>query len=46
VIAADAVLLQKVQRLSSVQHSAWEHLQGLLHQSLCLLQFMNNVQAS
>ncbi|GLD95882.1 hypothetical protein PINS_up004560 [Pythium insidiosum] len=43
-LVADAALLRRVDALCSVQQQQWEHLQQLLHNNLCLVQYFSKIQ--
>ncbi len=44
VLAQDTVLLERVVELHTAQQQAWEHLQSLLLNSMCLVQHFSNIQ--
>lgn len=43
-LAADAELLARAQDVYDVQRAQWEHLQQLLHNNLCLVQYFSKIQ--
>ncbi|GMF40092.1 unnamed protein product [Phytophthora fragariaefolia] len=43
-LVADAVLLAQVDELGSLQQQQWQHLQKLLHNNLCLVQYLSKIQ--
>uniref|UniRef100_K3W5I7 Small-subunit processome Utp21 domain-containing protein n=1 Tax=Globisporangium ultimum (strain ATCC 200006 / CBS 805.95 / DAOM BR144) TaxID=431595 RepID=K3W5I7_GLOUD len=43
-LVADAALLEQVDALCNVQQQQWEHLQQLLHNNLCLVQYFSKIQ--
>lgn len=43
-LVADSALLAQVDALGSVQQQQWQHLQKLLHNNLCLVQYLSKIQ--
>lgn len=43
-LVADAGLLAQVEELCNLQKQQWEHLQKLLHNNLCLVQYFSKIQ--
>ncbi|KAL3664877.1 hypothetical protein V7S43_010055 [Phytophthora oleae] len=43
-LIADSALLAQVDALGSVQQQQWQHLQKLLHNNLCLVQYLSKIQ--
>ncbi|OQR88110.1 hypothetical protein ACHHYP_07540 [Achlya hypogyna] len=44
ILVTDAALLSHVAQVHEVQQRVWEHLQGLLHNNLCLVQYFSKMQ--
>ncbi|ETO59647.1 hypothetical protein, variant 2 [Phytophthora nicotianae P1976] len=43
-LVADPALLAQVDELGAVQQQQWQHLQKLLHNNLCLVQYLSKIQ--
>ncbi|KAF1784390.1 Porphobilinogen deaminase, dipyrromethane cofactor binding site [Phytophthora cactorum] len=43
-LVADSALLAQVDELGAVQQQQWQHLQKLLHNNLCLVQYLSKIQ--
>ncbi|CAI5709122.1 unnamed protein product [Peronospora destructor] len=43
-LVADPTLLAQVDELGAVQQQQWQHLQKLLHNNLCLVQYLSKIQ--
>ncbi|CAI5719104.1 unnamed protein product [Hyaloperonospora brassicae] len=43
-LVADPVLLAQADELGGVQQQQWQHLQKLLHNNLCLVQYLSKIQ--
>ncbi|KAG1703419.1 hypothetical protein DVH05_007367 [Phytophthora capsici] len=43
-LVTDSALLAQVDALGSVQQQQWQHLQKLLHNNLCLVQYLSKIQ--
>ncbi|CAH0521881.1 unnamed protein product [Peronospora belbahrii] len=43
-LVVDSVLLAQVDKLGAIQHQQWQHLQKLLHNNLCLVQYLSKIQ--
>ncbi|RLN38104.1 hypothetical protein BBJ28_00017445 [Nothophytophthora sp. Chile5] len=43
-LVADPALLAQVDALGAVQQQQWQHLQKLLHNNLCLVQYLSKIQ--
>ncbi|KAE9246299.1 hypothetical protein PF004_g4861 [Phytophthora fragariae] len=43
-LVANTALLAQVDELGSVQQQQWQHLQKLLHNNLCLVQYLSKIQ--
>uniref|UniRef100_M4BPC9 Small-subunit processome Utp21 domain-containing protein n=1 Tax=Hyaloperonospora arabidopsidis (strain Emoy2) TaxID=559515 RepID=M4BPC9_HYAAE len=44
VLVVDPVLLAQADKLGAVQQQQWQHLQKLLHNNLCLVQYLSKIQ--